>query len=854
MRTAAEVDALSRLQAWIRAEAPTCALIATLPEAGSKRPLTAHKSLDGERLWAKWDASERQRVTHGGCDVLLLIRGDLIVLDCDDDDVAIALIEAYPVIEQTCAVATRRGRHFVFRRTPACDASPDGPVYDGAKLEFPAGSGQIKIDVKTVASTGTGGVLSVCPSAGKSWVRAPWDTAPLPLPDELLDFIHKHRRDAGHSRTKSRTSVAPATPSITEDTTNDDDVHSSVASTRESSSADASTTGFGVLTRAKTAAFAFDALERLVMALPPRFHGADSYDLWIRVIFVIHNISADNGYLDAGLRLAHEFSMQSPAEYNSNAVRKVWRSTSTGRPKHEQVKLPTLLMWVREHNTAVFEDVVALIDVLDGSSGATYPYELVKSAFDVAHMKVRCPLAYMRKLDNDEVIAYSRTSLLHVYENLYYEESGDDNGSGSKKAKGEQPRRKAFVSRWLLDPAARTFERIDFLPHPLKCPHTTYNTWSGFAVERAGVLDLAPQGDAAPFLDHIRLMADDVAKDSAYIVAWLAHIVQRPGELSGTALVLMSQQGCGKNIALDGFADIIGGEYYHETADPENTLLARFATGRKHKLLINVDETEGRVAFRNSARLKNMITSKYVQYEAKGVDGITLRNVARYVFTSNEDLPVKIEDGDRRYAVFRCSERRRGDAAYFSGFAKYLSEPRNRAAIFVHLRDLDISGMNWERDRPSTLLYRELRYKCTELPLKFLESLLAQRGARDDDDDDDDGDGDTPNGADGVTAGEPDAASASSDVVHYTATLLFEQFQRWVRTTGAPAAWTATAFGTKLRRYVEESRGAIVKRSGGTNNNYDIDFALLRDFLASKGALEPALDPAEGTLPSKGDA
>ena len=99
-----------------------------------------------------------------------------------------------------------------------------------------------------------------------------------------------------------------------------------------------------------------------------------------------------------------------------------------------------------------------------------------------------------------------------------------------------------------------------------------------------------------------------------YFTAWLAHIIQAPGSPGkpGTAIVLVSKEGAGKNIFFNELAEIISHDYYFETANLEQDLLGQFCNGRKNKLLIDIDEVNSKQTFANSDMWKNMITSDFV--------------------------------------------------------------------------------------------------------------------------------------------------------------------------------------------------------------------------------------------------
>ena len=96
----------------------------------------------------------------------------------------------------------------------------------------------------------------------------------------------------------------------------------------------------------------------------------------------------------------------------------------------------------------------------------------------------------------------------------------------------------------------RTFENVDFLPKPLPCPKYTLNTFNGFRAEKlpdcqAKNIDL--------FLNHINILSGNDEKGTQYIINYLAHSLQKPGELPRVALVFQSDQGVGKNIFFENF-------------------------------------------------------------------------------------------------------------------------------------------------------------------------------------------------------------------------------------------------------------------------------------------------------------
>jgi RepB DNA-primase from phage plasmid len=104
------------------------------------------------------------------------------------------------------------------------------------------------------------------------------------------------------------------------------------------------------------------------------------------------------------------------------------------------------------------------------------------------------------------------------------------------------------VSRlWISHPARRQYSRVVFDPRDTNPLH--YNLWRGFAV----TADASKGCDK--FLAHIRANICSGNKEHFdWVMAFLAHMVQRPWEKPGVSLVLRGCEGVGKGF----FAGVIG--------------------------------------------------------------------------------------------------------------------------------------------------------------------------------------------------------------------------------------------------------------------------------------------------------
>lgn len=332
-------------------------------------------------------------------------------------------------------------------------------------------------------------------------------------------------------------------------------------------------------------------------------------------------------------------------------------------------------------------------------------YLTVKNEFEKTHFKVMCPVMYVEQKKDGSFYLRDSKELNEAYRNKYCVLYGD-------KVK--------FISNWLDDPQIRTYEKIDFIPPPLHCPKDTFNMWGGFAIER---LNVESSGYIEPFLKHISVLTNHNEQGSKYFINWLADMFQRPGKLNGIAFAVKSEQGAGKNIFLEGVAQIMGNDLYFETAKPLEELWSRFALGRKNRLLINIDETKGKDTYPMADVIKNMITSKHFNYEDKGKRPITLTNINRVIFTTNNASAIKVEQKDRRFVVFESSDELLGNKAYFDGLGAYFEDPSNQKAIFDYLMSIDVSKVDWIGDRPITQLYKDIQSLNVSNDIKYLKHM-----------------------------------------------------------------------------------------------------------------------------------
>ena len=97
-------------------------------------------------------------------------------------------------------------------------------------------------------------------------------------------------------------------------------------------------------------------------------------------------------------------------------------------------------------------------------------------------------------------------------------------------------------------------------------------------------------------------------------------------------------------------------------------IIGKFNTSIENMKLIVCNELSSAETnkYLNSDSLKSVITEKTITIEEKNLSPRIAENVCNLILVSNNDVPVKLEYGDRRYVVSCSSSKYKGNDAYFA--------------------------------------------------------------------------------------------------------------------------------------------------------------------------------------------
>lgn len=341
--------------------------------------------------------------------------------------------------------------------------------------------------------------------------------------------------------------------------------------------------------------------------------------------------------------------------------------------------------------------------------------------------------------------------------------------------------RVSFLDLWRLDPDRRTIQKIEFTPSddpsvyywPIEFEYQRHAQLEVGDEDRTRVLDL--------FMTLIKAASNDQEELSEYLLNYFAHILQKPLEQPGVAIILTGAKGVGKDTLLDFFRlHVVGAGLSHNYTETRQ-FFDKHDVDRKDKFFLKVEDSDSALCKQHAKDLRARITARESTINPKGKDPITYNNYARYFFSANQAIPVGINDDndrERRFVILAVSSVLKGNSDFFGrcyNSETGLFSPLGGRVIADMLLSRDLTSFN-VRVQPKNE-YQENLYEVERSPeQRFLE--------------------------DGWPAG---AEVTSSEA--------FKRYQSFCSDQGFPK-WTETAigFGQKLAYFVMQRK--LIKRVG----------------------------------------
>jgi hypothetical protein len=278
---------------------------------------------------------------------------------------------------------------------------------------------------------------------------------------------------------------------------------------------------------------------------------------------------------------------------------------------------------------------------------------------------------------------------------------------------------------WFNHPDRRQYKGLTFMPGESSPYLGNYNLWGGFSVEPVPSNSENPDNIEAfsLFYDHIlQNIANGDNYTAAYVIGWMADLVQQPTERLGVSMVLRSDaQGTGKGLFARIFGHLFGKHYLHIT-NPRH-LTGNFNAHLIDCILLFADEAFWAGDKSSEGALKTLVTEEFRAVEIKGKDVFQARNFTRLLIASNKSWVVPSELHDRRFVILDVNPQRARDTKYFGKMMKQM-ESGGYEALLWFLLNLKIE-IDLRNSMPETNAMKDSKvYSMTPVQTFWYECLI----------------------------------------------------------------------------------------------------------------------------------
>ena len=226
------------------------------------------------------------------------------------------------------------------------------------------------------------------------------------------------------------------------------------------------------------------------------------------------------------------------------------------------------------------------------------------------------------------------------------------------------------------------------------------NRWRGWPTKPKA-------GNCESLLDLLRFICSgDSKRDELFewVIRWLAYPIQHHGAKMHTAIVVHGPQGTGKSRFFEAYAKIFGD---YSIVINQGAIEDKFNSDwSERKLFVLADEIVARSdMYHLKNQLKAFITGEWVRVNPKNVAAHKERNHMNIVFTSNEKMPIVLEDDDRRHCVI-WTPPKMNEAFYTEVNAEI--EQGGIEALHQYLLELDLGDFKPWTKPPMTKAKKDL--------------------------------------------------------------------------------------------------------------------------------------------------
>jgi len=480
-----------------------------------------------------------------------------------------------------------------------------------------------------------------------------------------------------------------------------------------------------------------DEIVAVLDDLPPEEWFEDR-DQWYRVGMALHHETDGS---DFGFDLWCKYSSSSE-KFDEKDQRRVWRSFK-GRAQ-APFRMASLVAVVREvraeRQLESIDDDFDEVDEVDPDSTDMFddllgagkgPKKLTRKQLKLKKEEVEFELGHgapknLAKINTKHAVARvsSKTVILDIKpdKSVSYGSVADLHSYYENDRVPKDGTTEPVTKAWMRSKHRRSYPNgIVFAPN--RTVEGAYNHWQGFSVEPDETKS------CKLFLKHLlEIFCDGNPDHYFYMLGWLAHMIQKPEEKPGVAIVAIGAKRIGK----DSVAEYVGGlfPHHHITVGNQDQMLGKFNAHQERCLLLQMQEGFWAGDKKAEGQLKYLVTSTAVMIEPKGMNAFPIQSVLRLFISSNERWVIPATQDEGRFFVVNVSSKRRNDHKYFAALRDEMNNG-GREKLLHFLLTYDISGFQ-VRAVPNTVALAEQKVEGLKNLDRWWHGLLQHGGAEGD--------------------------------------------------------------------------------------------------------------------------
>lgn len=321
-------------------------------------------------------------------------------------------------------------------------------------------------------------------------------------------------------------------------------------------------------------------------------------------------------------------------------------------------------------------------------------YLLWKKEFELTHAKIIDRSLFVKSVKDKngyliDIKSMTKRDLLISYEHISYNEP--------KETKtGMTTVKKSCIQRWITDETMLCYNEMGVYPPPLICPHNHLNIWTPFYAEMLPLssTSITPENihiyteQKDLVLNHFNIMCNNCPKDSLFLKKWTGQFLKYPS-VKTVAPTLISNEGAGKGTLTYLLERLIGNNKFFETTDPARYVWGSFNELMTNKFLVNCDEMDYKSQQECEGKIKGLITNNNLTINSKGVKSFIIQSYHRFLFTTNNEVPIKTHKDDRRNKIIRSSNEKIGNSEYFINLRSAINNDVVLRMVYEELTSLD---------------------------------------------------------------------------------------------------------------------------------------------------------------------